>query len=220
MSYDINLKKTQLGYQFDRNVYIGYQTNDNRVVTVKELKGLNVSGGGGGGGGGIQSITLSGSGGKVQLTVDGAEQTATVTNVVADDTIPSGTDPKICVIAKSGELYTVYQTNKKWSDYQTVTLGQDDDNILITVATVSSTKQLTLGTGLTKSVSGTTLTLSLSSTVITGLQVSGQKLEYQNVGNGNAWTTLGNIGNVYAASGTPSSIINDSNTQFIFVEVD
>lgn len=35
--YDVNLKKTGVGYQFDHNVYIGIQTNDNRVVTFKDL---------------------------------------------------------------------------------------------------------------------------------------------------------------------------------------
>lgn len=219
MSYDINLKKTQLGYQFDRNVYIGYQTNDNRVVTVKELKGLNVSGGGGGGGGGIQSITLDGSGGKVQLTVDGTTQTATVTNVVADEISAIPEDAEICVIAEDNNgVYTVYPSGHTWADVPR--LDFTGNNVLINVGPESNVKQLTLGSGLTKSSSGNTLTLSLSSNVITGLRVSEQKLEYQNVGNGNAWTTLGNIGNVYAASGTPSSIINDSSTQFIFVEVD
>lgn len=35
--YDVTLKKTLIGYQFDRPVYIGNQINDNRVVTYKEL---------------------------------------------------------------------------------------------------------------------------------------------------------------------------------------
>lgn len=35
--YDINLVKTAIGYQFDHNVYIGQQVNDNRVVTFKDL---------------------------------------------------------------------------------------------------------------------------------------------------------------------------------------
>lgn len=40
-TYDVNLKKNKLGYQFDRNVYIGQQVNDNRVVTVKELNNFS-----------------------------------------------------------------------------------------------------------------------------------------------------------------------------------
>lgn len=52
--YDVNLKKTNIGYQFDRNVYIGIQTNDNRVVTFKDLGNAIVASGGGAGGEDIQ----------------------------------------------------------------------------------------------------------------------------------------------------------------------
>lgn len=52
--YDVNLKKTNIGYQFDRNVYIGIQTNDNRVVTFKDLGNPIVASGGAGGGEDIQ----------------------------------------------------------------------------------------------------------------------------------------------------------------------
>lgn len=58
--YDVNLKKTNIGYQFDRNVYIGIQTNDNRVVTFKDLGNAIVASSGGGGG----------SAEDIQLTVD------------------------------------------------------------------------------------------------------------------------------------------------------
>jgi len=57
--YDVNLKKTNIGYQFDRNVYIGVQTNDNRVVTFKDLgNAIIASGGSGGGGGSSEDIQL------------------------------------------------------------------------------------------------------------------------------------------------------------------
>ena len=35
--YDNTLRKTLLGYQFDRPVYVGNQINANRLVTVKEI---------------------------------------------------------------------------------------------------------------------------------------------------------------------------------------
>lgn len=85
MSYrDVNLIKTKLGYQFDHNVYIGSQINDNRVVTVKEIKGLVSSGGGsgsGGGGGGIRSVQLTASGWNLNLIVDGTTTTVTLPQV-------------------------------------------------------------------------------------------------------------------------------------------
>lgn len=214
MSYDINLKKTQLGYQFDRNVYIGYQTNDNRVVTVKELKGLNITGGGGGGGGGgIQSITLGGGNGVVTLRADQSEQqSVTVTNVVAEGTIPTGTDPYICVIAENEGLYTVYPTNTTWStllaSIPSITIGGD---VLVSVTTGATTTVLTLGAGLTKSTTGTTTTLSIASNVIRGMSIDGAGLHYQDgsgthdLGGTIGTTSVGVLSIATSTSQSPSS---------------
>jgi len=68
--YDNNLKKTNLGYQFDRNVYIGIQTNDNRVVTFKDLGNAIVASGGGGE--------------DIQLQLSSIEDLSSSTNPAAD----------------------------------------------------------------------------------------------------------------------------------------
>lgn len=189
MKYDINLKKTQLGYQFDRNVFIGYQTNDNRVVTVKELKGYigGSGGGGGGGGGGIQSITLGGGNGVVTLQVDQSEpQSITVTNVVAEGTIPDDADPYVCVIAPVGTGYKVYPTNVTWSQLtdSIPEISWEGDNSHVLSVTVNDethspvTHSLTLGNGLVKSSSGNTTTLSIDNTVVRGLSITNNGLNY------------------------------------------
>lgn len=212
MSYDINLKKTQLGYQFDRNVYIGYQTNDNRVVTVKELKGLNITGGGGGGGGGgIQSIVLTSSpaAGTITLTVDGSPTEVAATNVVADSSTPSGDTP-ICVIAQNGNSYTVYSSGHTWSEVPSIAIGGDGD-ILVSVTTGSTTTVLTLGAGLTKSTTGTTTTLSIASNVVRGMSIDGAGLHYQDgsgthdLGGTIGTTSVGVLSIATSTSQSPSS---------------
>lgn len=57
--YDINLKRTVIGYQFDHNVYIGNQTNENRVVTFKELGNVINSVSSGGGSGSVTSVAMT-----------------------------------------------------------------------------------------------------------------------------------------------------------------
>lgn len=192
MKYDINLKKTQLGYQFDRNVFIGYQTNDNRVVTVKELKGYigGSGGGGGGGGGGIQSITLTSdpSSGQITLTVDGEDTTVAATNVVAAPGQPPAT-ATVCVITQNEneDGFLVYPTDTTWLDLLNsipqITWNTSNSQ-LFSIKVNNVTKTLSLSTGLTKSVdaSGNATTLSIDNSVVRGLSITNSGLSYTDGG--------------------------------------
>lgn len=118
--YDVNLKKTAIGYQFDHNVYIGYQINDNRVVTFKDLYGYvsTMAAGGGGGGGGITTVTLGHDGDNHQalrLVVNGQPQQGVTVEVSklspVQASIPD--DAVICLVAENGD---VYRTTQVWKD--------------------------------------------------------------------------------------------------------
>lgn len=132
-TYDVNLTKNKLGYQFDRNVYIGYQTNDNRVVTVKELRDLNI--GGVSGGPSTVDITLTGNRlqtapsdnliDSITFTKDAVSSTF---NIVPQYLSPTTTnipnDAKLClVVADSNGVSTVYQSDVLYSQVVTQTSG-------------------------------------------------------------------------------------------------
>lgn len=112
-TYDVNLKKTRIGYQFDHNVYIGFQVNDNRVVTFKDLKGY--AAGGGGGGGSVSDVTLEFLGQHYSLKVNNVEkssgdvQVSTLT-FAAGATIPD--TAVICLVDTDGR---VYKTGTQWN---------------------------------------------------------------------------------------------------------
>lgn len=131
---DSTMKKTRLGYQFDHNVYIGYQINDNRVVTIKELE--NVANIAAAASGGVAHITLSTSAlteapSNVELDQIDFNNNGTITHekivpgyLAPETTIPTGA--KLCVIAPAGDgkAYRVYVSNTSASDIVTISGDQ------------------------------------------------------------------------------------------------
>lgn len=243
-TYDVNLKKTRIGYQFDHNVYIGFQVNDNRVVTFKDLKGYAAGGGGGGGGGSVSDVTLEFLGQHYSLKVNNVEkssgdvQVSTLT-FAAGATIPN--TAVICLVDTDG---TVYKTGTKWNtiadqlaglanlsithNSNTVTIGPAGGKTLVlngTASKVAHPLQLSIG-GTNYSYDGSA-NVNISLNTIGTVAAGTMSIALPNAASAsdNDIPTVGYIkrsglgGNVYSTSQTPDGQkTSNEDTRFIFVE--
>ena len=242
-TYDVNLKKTRIGYQFDHNVYIGFQVNDNRVVTFKDLKGY-AAGGGGGGGGSVSDVTLEFQGQHYSLKVNNVEkssgdvQVSTLT-FAAGATIPN--TAVICLVDTDG---TVYKTGTAWNSIadqlaelanlsithsgSTVTIGPASGGTLVlngTASKVAHPLQLSIG-GTNYSYDGSAnVNISLSTIGTVAAGTMGIALPSAASASDNDIATVGYIrrsglgGNLYSTAQTPDGTkTSDEDTKFIFVE--
>lgn len=241
-NYDVNLKKTRIGYQFDHNVYIGYQVNDNRVVTFKDLKGFV---GGGGGGGSVSDVTLEFQGQDFNLKVNGVTKSTGTVNVstltfAAGATVPTGA--VICLVDPTDG--TVYQSTTTWSTIadqlaQLANLSITTAGGVTTIAPQSGGTLVLDGTAskvahpLQLSIGGTSYTYDGSTGVNVSLGAIGtvaagtMSIALPNAASAtdNDIPTIGYIkhsglgGNVYSTSHTPDGTkTSDEDTKFIFVE--